>query len=485
MPAATSVSNRQKQQRLGALLLLLLSMPALAIQIVNTNNAGIQTPFIGITPLASGISNDGDSVLFWAPHQGLIFDPGPTPNLFFQNNIFVKTVSNNQIVEVARRSDNQPLNCCGVHPYAHMDEPPNNVVFWSGEANLLSGTSLQKRVFTTRIGSFQYTPVRGLASDLLVAGTGDFTTTRNLDRIYLQTGASFEQGMQIVEVSPTEPTPPIVHSLRADGTPSQAFPFSTEAPYWPDLTVSADGRILVWRGLQTDIAPGGFGPVSPHSNNRILFMRNTQTQVTKRVFAEDGSNLFYPIFPRISDDGSLLAFNLIGYFFPGCGDAIVAINPDTEQRECISVSNTGALGNRASTGRLDVSGDGSRVVFANTSTNLTDVAQNPALPGIYVRDRKLRRTVRVDVNLAGEPGNGFAEHPRISKNGRWVVFTSRATNLIENDTNGSQSDIFRVDLNRFLPDPSAPSQLQPVSTLSVWSLLALAGLMVGVARKWH
>ena len=97
-----------------------------------------------------------------------------------------------------------------------------------------------------------------------------------------------------------------------------------------------------------------------------------------------------------------------------------------------------------------------------------------------MRDRRLRRTVRIDLNVAGEPGNGSAQAPRISKNGRWVVFSSQATNLIANDTNGNQPDLFRVDLNRFLPDPNALANLLPVPTLSLWSMLALLGV-IGVA----
>ena len=139
---------------------------------------------------------------------------------------------------------------------------------------------------------------------------------------------------------------------------------------------------------------------------------------------------------------------------------------------------------------MDVSGDGSRVVFENSGRNLGPVDPSPlAQYGVYVRDRRLKRTVRVDVNALGIPGNvrpfsilfpppaTRSRYPRISKNGRWVVFTSDASNLVPNDTNGHQNDVFRVDLNQFFPEPMvAVPSLTPVASL----LLILGILGVGL-----
>lgn len=184
---------------------------------------------------------------------------------------------------------------------------------------------------------------------------------------------------------------------------------------------------------------------------------------------------------------------MLGYFTPPCGNAqadagqgIVGINPITWQRECISIADDGEIAQGQFFGRLDVSADGNRVVFASNATNLGTPPQNIFKLGLYVRDRRLRRTVRIDLSDTGVAGNDDADYARISKNGRWVVFTSKATNLVPNDTNGAQADIFRVDLNRFLPGPSTTVSPVPVPALSAWAsmvtILVMLGLGLGMRR---
>jgi hypothetical protein len=51
----------------------------------------------------------------------------------------------------------------------------------------------------------------------------------------------------------------------------------------------------------------------------------------------------------------------------------------------------------------------------------------------------------VSVDIAGNEGNGVSIFPSISANGRFVAFTSRASNLVPGDTNGVE-DIFVHEL---------------------------------------
>ncbi|MEZ4511877.1 MAG: hypothetical protein R3C62_08375 [Chloroflexota bacterium] len=48
---------------------------------------------------------------------------------------------------------------------------------------------------------------------------------------------------------------------------------------------------------------------------------------------------------------------------------------------------------------------------------------------------------RISVNSSGVEGNGESYNPRISSNGRFITFTSNATNLVPNDTNNN-GDVF-------------------------------------------
>jgi hypothetical protein len=91
---------------------------------------------------------------------------------------------------------------------------------------------------------------------------------------------------------------------------------------------------------------------------------------------------------------------------------------------------------------VSISGDGRYVLFDSWATNL--VAGTTTVNGVYVHDRQTGVTTRVSVNSSGEESNADASLGTISADGRWVSFSSSATNLVPNDTNGA-SDVFLHD----------------------------------------
>ena len=119
----------------------------------------------------------------------------------------------------------------------------------------------------------------------------------------------------------------------------------------------------------------------------------------------------------------------------------------------VSLAEDGLERTGASGGGFDISDDGRYVVFASAAALVaadtgTCVVPNDTLPSncpdIYVRDRQLNQTTRISVGTGGAQANGYSTQPRISGDGRWVVFASVATNLVANDTNGVL-DVFLFD----------------------------------------
>jgi len=110
----------------------------------------------------------------------------------------------------------------------------------------------------------------------------------------------------------------------------------------------------------------------------------------------------------------------------------------------VSVSSSGAQGNHNSHGLPTISSDGRYVGFSSFATNLVSGDAN-AKEDVFVHDRQDGSTVLVSLNSAEEQGNEFSEDPSISADGRYVAFHSRASNLVTGDTNGDD-DIFRRDL---------------------------------------
>jgi Tol biopolymer transport system component len=109
----------------------------------------------------------------------------------------------------------------------------------------------------------------------------------------------------------------------------------------------------------------------------------------------------------------------------------------------ISVSSSGAQADDESF-RCSISADGRYVAFDSWATNLVASDTNGWMD-VFVRDRLTGQTVCASVDATGAPGNFYSQDPSISADGRYVAFSSAASNLVAGDTNGYQ-DVFVRDL---------------------------------------
>jgi hypothetical protein len=121
---------------------------------------------------------------------------------------------------------------------------------------------------------------------------------------------------------------------------------------------------------------------------------------------------------------------------PGDTELISATH---DSHEAAGTSGIGPL----SAGNLVVSGDGRYVVFVSSAPTLVPGPSSP-FRDIYVRDRVMGRTERVSVTRNGAMTNGDSNAPAISADGRFVAFYSEASNLVAGDTNGWE-DIYVRD----------------------------------------
>jgi len=101
--------------------------------------------------------------------------------------------------------------------------------------------------------------------------------------------------------------------------------------------------------------------------------------------------------------------------------------------ERVNVSTTGEQAN-GMTFRGPMSASGRFVAFSSTATNLVPEDHN-GVEDVFVRDRELNDTIRVSIATTGEEANGPSYLPLLSGDGRLVAFRSVATNL---DPAGSQ-----------------------------------------------
>jgi Tol biopolymer transport system component len=137
----------------------------------------------------------------------------------------------------------------------------------------------------------------------------------------------------------------------------------------------------------------------------------------------------------ISAIGALSLFTFHGHAM------VVADITTTTDR--ISSDSSGVQGNADSTG-VSISTDGRFVAFVSWSTNLVAGDTN-SVGDIFVKDRQTGATVRASVSSAGAQSNGESYEPALSADGRYVAFTSDASNLVPGDNNNA-CDIFVHDL---------------------------------------
>ena len=207
-------------------------------------------------------------------------------------------------------------------------------------------------------------------------------------------------------------------------------------------SLSADGRYVAFISLAGNLVDGDT------NNNEDVFVHDRKTKKTIRVsVASDGTQGNGLCFKqRLSANGRFVAFqsestNLVKGDTNKQADVFVH---DLVTKETTRVS-VGSDGSQANNGawQPDISADGRFVVFWSSASNLVSGDEN-FTDDVFVHDRKTGKTTMVSVASDGKIGNGSSNRPTISHDGRYVGFTSWASNLTANDDN-NVDDVFVHD----------------------------------------
>jgi Tol biopolymer transport system component len=206
--------------------------------------------------------------------------------------------------------------------------------------------------------------------------------------------------------------------------------------------ISADGRFVAF-------ASGASNLVAGDTNGTYdVFVRDRKLQVTRRVSVGPGGQQANSssVGPAISADGRFVAFssyasNLVAGDTNGTYDVFVRDLVAQVTRR-VSVGPGGQQANKLS-GEPAISAHGRYVVFDSLASNLVAGDTNYA-DEVFVRDRVAHLTRRVSVGPGGQQANNNSFVPAISADGRFVAFTSSASNLVAGDTNDTD-DVFVRD----------------------------------------
>jgi hypothetical protein len=236
-----------------------------------------------------------------------------------------------------------------------------------------------------------------------------------------------------------------------------------------DPSISSDGRFVVFSSAATNLV----STVTPGASE--IYLRDTCLGVTSGCtpstsllsVATDGSSPANgsSTQPFISPDGQYVVFvstatNLVSqatsgaaeiYLRSTCANTTSSCTPKTT---LVSVASGGSSPADGTSAAPVVSSGGRYVAFQSTATNIVSVPSSGSQQ-LYWRDTCTGApsgctpsTSLVSIASGGSsPGNGPSEAAAISSDGRYVVFSSQATNLIgAGFVSGTPQQIYERDL---------------------------------------
>lgn len=230
--------------------------------------------------------------------------------------------------------------------------------------------------------------------------------------------------------------PPATERVSNAGTGAQGNGTS----WWPSIT--ADGRYVAFGSTSDNLVAGDT------NGDWDLFLTDRLTGLVERVsVAHDGGEADgFSLQPKLSPDGRHLGFNsgasnLVEGDTNEVTDAFVRdLLQGTTER--VSVAYDGGEADGGSGGPA-LSADGRYAAFGSDAANLVEADTNDR-HDVFVRDRDTGTTERISVGYDGSEADNQSRDPSISADGRYVAFHSDATNLVPDDTNG-RTDVFVYD----------------------------------------
>lgn len=208
-------------------------------------------------------------------------------------------------------------------------------------------------------------------------------------------------------------------------------------------SISADGRYIAFDSTASDLVSGDT------NNHADIFIKDMETGTITRVSndaagieAVNGDSLAAQITP----DGQYVVFrssasNLADNDTNSAVDIFIK-DLVTGSISLLSTSSDGFLADNSSYAPA-LSDDGRYVVFSSLAG--LEQSDTNGTYDIYLRDRQSNTVTRLTRAENGGLSDGGSFKPKITPDGRFVVFESYATNLVDGDVN-QKSDVFLKDL---------------------------------------
>jgi len=390
--------------------------------------------------LASSISSDGRYITFESYATNLI--NGDTNA---KEDIFLKDTQTGTVSLISSSSSGTIGNDASVSPVISADG--RYVVFESYSSNLISGSGGISDIFLkdtqTGITTLISQSIYGYGGNddsynTSISSDGRYVVFRS-DASNLVNGDTNGYGDIFLRDAQTGIT-----SLVSSSSSSE---IGNRASWYPDI--SADGNFVVFESASSNIVAGDVPQIFDGIELWFsdIFLKNTltgaATLISSNSSGEFGNSDSFNA--SISSDGRYVVFdstatNLVSGDTNSQSDIFLK-DTQTGITTLISCTATGAQGNNGSYSP-SISADGRFVVFYTSASNFVSGDTNENVD-VFLKDTQTGALELISKSSSGEIGNNRSMYPEISSDGSYITFSGEASNLVNNDTNGS-FDVFIV-----------------------------------------
>lgn len=391
------------------------------------------------------ISDDGHNIVFSSKASNLADkDINGVEDIFLHNVVTGKTSL------ISKSSDLFAAN--GESRFPSISSDGRYIAFVSSATNLVNGdTNSVEDVFLYDTQT-DITELVSISSNEIQGNKSSFEPSMSADGRYV----AFSSGATNLVNGDTNNHTDVFLRDRQSGTTQRISISSKGKPGDDDSnapSISDDGRYIAfqtWASVFADRICCGYYPE--------IFLHDRQEKTTKRISISSTGAVgnYDSTAPSISGDGRYIAYasiasNLVNYDTNQCFDTVYGYHNCTDVfvydrvtrvTERVSISSFGDQANEAS-GSPSISVDGRFISFLSNASNLVTNDTN-GQSDVFLYDRQTYQTERVSISTDGEQANNISYHPYTSIDGRFIAFTSRASNLVTGDTN-QVSDVFVHD----------------------------------------
>jgi hypothetical protein len=445
---------------------------------VSVSSAGVEGNFQSLTTARNSVSADGRFVVFWSSGTSLVEDDtNQAPDVFVRDRLNGTTVRAN-VTSTGEQTTATPLY--PVNPA--ISGNGRFVAFWSDAANLVPDDTND-------------------AVDLFVH---DLQTGRN-ERFFAADDPSSNPGYSASTIVLSndgrfvaycfEPGDPTDRNFSYDTFVIDRLTGTTDrvTTSIPELgsddgnsdscpsSISGDGRFVLLSSESADLVAGD----TNGTTDAFVYDREFGS-ISRVSFNSNGEELNGESYGgSISADGRYVAFsssasNAVPADTNGVSDIFVR-DRVTGQTERVSLDSFGAQANDESMAFSvpSMSSDGRFVTFSSAASNL--VAGDSCCWDVFVRDRQTGTTQRVSVASGGGQADGSSLAPELTADGNAVVFYSDATDLVPGDTNGF-TDVFVTVLGSSPSSPPTISAFAPAQGSPGTTVIITGSNLLGATR---